>query len=37
MFLGRAGVFESPSLTRGQCLDLAPSGLLPSLDALLLV
>ena len=35
MLSGDVGVSESPSLTRGQCLDLASSGLRPSLDALL--
>ena len=35
MLPGGVGVSESPSLTRGQCLDLASSGLRPSLDALL--
>jgi hypothetical protein len=32
-----AGVSKSSSLTRGQCLILASSGLWPSLDALLSV
>ena len=35
MLPGGVGVSESPSLTRGRCLDLAPSRLCPSLDALL--
>ena len=37
MLLGSAEVSESSPLTRGQCLDLAPLGLWPSLDALLSV